>query len=669
MGSGANFLGDFMDDFYAECQEHLSAIRRSLISLENDWKNKRPISGSLEELFRRFHTIKGLSAMAGIEKAEFLAHELESALRNLKDGSVILREDEIPSLEKATNLLTEILTRSKKGEPIPDYIEEAKKILSTFHKEKDVKETPPLPLKEEEEEILLQLKPQERGKLEEFLKKGWGAWILEFSPTPSLMEKGINVNKIRETLGKIGELVASLPSVKERGEISFEFLFLSPKEENLKALPPTGIKLKPFRVPTKPIEGPPQVEEKEKPSPPVTPSSLVRVDLKKLEEVLYQVGELVITKNRLSDLLKSFEDIIPLQAKEPLSEVNAIFERHLRDLRAGIMRIRLVQIGEVFERMHFACRDLSRDLKKEVEIEVSGQETELDKLVIEKITDPLLHMVRNALAHGIETPEERKILGKNPRGKITLRAYTEGESVILEVGDDGKGIDLEKVAEKAREMGIIQEGENLDPGKTLEILSSPGFSTKEGADLQAGRGMGMSVVVNAVRELGGEIRLETKPNEGSLFRLKIPLTLAIFEALLVEEKGSLFAISRQRVKELREVREEEIKDLEKGEMIPHRGKVIPVVRLSEALGGPWNEQKEKFALIIPYDSGEVALLVQKLAGIREIVARPISITIPGIYGATELGDGRLILILDLKDLIDWALKKKKRSKEAEDDGK
>ena len=390
---------------------------------------------------------------------------------------------------------------------------------------------------------------------------------------------------------------------------------------------------------------------------------------------------MVISRARLEENLRYLSDKLPASELRTMQEINLVLERQMRDLRESVMRVRLVPIGEVFARMQFVVRDLVRASEKEVNLEVSGQETEIDKLVVERMMDPLLHLVRNAVSHGIETATERLQAGKPPGGKIALRASTVGETVAIEIEDDGRGVKGQKVLEKAVERGLLPEKDKAsseDSTSILELLCSSGFSTREEADLTSGRGVGMAIVKNTVQELGGLLTLNTKPGLGTCFTIQLPLTLAIADALIVKVRDQIFAIPQSSVVEVMDVEPDKITVLENNEIIFYRGHVLPILRLERLFKYNAKRQETKPETQFPNSSSPIpkkqgrntisvaivgnnlnglnacGIVVDKFVGLREIVVRPLTdplVRVPGITGATELGDGRVVLILDISRLL------------------
>jgi two-component system chemotaxis sensor kinase CheA len=315
------------------------------------------------------------------------------------------------------------------------------------------------------------------------------------------------------------------------------------------------------------------------------------------------------------------------------------------------MRVRLVQVGEIFRRMPFVVRDLARESERRARVVLSGQDTQIDKFLVERMMDPVLHLVRNAVSHGLEPAAERIAAGKAPEGTISLSARASGELVTIEIADDGRGVVAERVIARAKQAGLaVPRPGDLDDAALLELLCSPGFSTRDQADTISGRGFGMAVVRKTVRELGGAMRLSSTVGEGPRFSIDLPLTLAITDALIAAVGSQTFAIPQNAVREVIAVDTAAIRQLEGGEVVLFRGHALPVIRLSAHLGSVQPDRGRHHALVVGTDTAAVGLLVDRVVSQREIVVRTTAdplIKVEGIAGATDLGDGRAVLILDV----------------------
>jgi two-component system, chemotaxis family, sensor kinase CheA len=642
-------FAEFIDDYFVECDEHLAVARRSLLALESSLANPQLDSSLLDDLFRCFHSIKGLSAMVGLREAELLAHEMESYLSLLRKGAVRLTGEGLETLIVGVNSLEQIIG-ARRTRSAPPAIGE---LLSRFSGLGSQTESPtaniPTPTAVHQD----QLDPEKRRLLEAALATGAKPLWFTFAPSAALAERGINVNSVRQRLEGIGRLIDATPVVIEKGKIAFTFLIACPAiEPEFSTWTADGLTFVPCDHASQPQSSAENGKTVAAPSVAAGSSAaitnVVRVELSRLDSLMRMVGELVISRARLNASLERTESLLPAGEWRSLQETNQALERQLRDLREGIMHVRMVPIRDVFARMRFVVRDLTREFQKKVVLSLHGEETEIDKFIVERIMDPLLHLVRNAVSHGLETAEERVAQGKTPDGHLELRAWATGETIRIEVADDGRGIDAERTVARAREAGFVGPGTASDD-VLLDVICSPGFSTREAADFASGRGMGMSVVREVVEELGGELALETRVGHGTRFMIQLPLTLSIADALIVVAGGQIFAVPQASVREVIEVAGGAIHEFENNEILHYRETAIPFVRLPVFFGmrephGP------RAVLIVGEGRNLIGIGVDRVLGLKEVVVRPLIdplVRVPGIGGATELGDGRVVLILDV----------------------
>ncbi|HVG54198.1 MAG TPA: chemotaxis protein CheA [Vicinamibacterales bacterium] len=622
----SDFLDRFLNEYYAESEEHLAAIRRALLQLEDSIGQPRPNPSVTEELFRSFHSIKGISAMVEHREAELLAHEMESYLRALREGQSLLTTPGIEALIEGTRLLDDAIASHRAGRPQPDTTP-ARSALQALVSEHDATA------------LVVNAAPIPDGP----------AWQCLFTPSPALLARGISVDVVRSRLREHGEILRAQPLIGEAGAISFEFLISGiPDEETRQSWSSDGMLCSPIELPRPDAAGITAAPRAADAESAASSAHFVRVDLSRLDDLMRMIGDLVILRARLVDALDAVEPHVPPAHWRGLQETTSGIERQLRELREGVMRVRLVPVGEIFRRMPFAVRDLARDTGRRVRVEMKGQDTQIDKFLVERMMDPALHLVRNAVAHGLEGAEERINSGKPPEGTLLLAASAAGEVATIEIADDGRGIDVERVAERARAAGLNVPAV-LDHAALLDLICSPGFSTREDSDRASGRGFGMAVVRRTVQELGGSMRLWTEAGRGTRFTIELPLTLAITDALLARIGPQTFAVPQTAVREVIELDESSIRRVEDGEVAPYRGMALPIIRLSARLGLPSTHTGRLHAFIIGTGSAAVGLVVDRIVGQREIVVRstvdPL-IRVEGVAGATDLGDGRVVLILD-----------------------
>jgi two-component system, chemotaxis family, sensor kinase CheA len=641
-----------MDDFYAECDEHFGEIRSALINLQGSIGQTAPDAVSLLRLFRSVHSLKGIFGMAGLQVAEGLAHRAEDYLRSLTRQQSVLAEEEYDVLVNATERLEHLVVSFRQGQPAPDNSAVVGDMTRLSEK--------PAPFMGSEPDDAKSLAERVRDAHQ----RGLTVWHCLFEPSQALAQSGKNVTSARARVQALGEILHSAPKVEPGGRILFEFLVAGSAAPGEAALwKEEGISVQPYVPPPGPSPERPASERRAEPaSAPafVAPSHIVRVDLTRLDELMRVMGDMVVHRARLEEITTRVLPHLPTAEARSLQEVNAAFGRELRNLRDGLMRVRLVSIGEIFQRLPFVVRDLARENGKKIRLAVQGQETEIDKYLVERLKDPLLHLVRNAVCHGVEMPEERIAAGKPPEAMITLRASTAGESAIIEVTDDGRGIDHRHVVERARAEGLTVP-DHPDAIQLLELICRPGFSTRDEADRGAGRGVGMTAVKAAVAEMGGELAIRSELGRGTTFTLRLPLTLAIADALIIAAGGQRFAMPQSFVQEITTAEAASIKELERNEVMPYRSGVLPLVRLASVFGLTSEARREFPVLVIGTGVSAVGIVADRVLGQREIVIRSVNdplLKVAAIAGATELGDGRAVLILDSNGLIQSARRRK-----------
>lgn len=635
-----DFVAGFLDDYFAESEEHLTAVRRVLLALEESIGNAGEESALLEELFRTFHSLKGISAMVDLRDAERLAHELESYLRALRTDESALTSDALSALSSGASTLESVIEAKRTG-GTPPSIDAAVETLAR----------------------VAGALPSESAGLVPGRAPGLppapATWRFMFAPSRALVDRGVKVDTIRARLASLGRLVSVTPKVTTGGGMAFEFLvggtfdparFDDWREDGLTWEP---LKADAAIDASNDASGQTGHADAAAGHTMLAPSHLVRVDLKRLDQVMRRVADLVVARARVAEGVARVERLLPAQDARELQEHLLAFERQLRDLREDVMRVRLVRVDEIFRRMPLVARDLARGTGKDVRVQLRGQHTEIDKFLVERMLDPVLHLVRNAVSHGLEPSEVRLRAGKPAQGVITLGASTSGEMVLLDIADDGAGIDVESVAARARAGGRRVPDGPVDSRVLLDLLCEAGFSTRDEADRASGRGMGLSVVRTAVQDLGGTLTLETAPGAGTRFLITLPLTLAVTDALIARAGGQRFAIPQSAVQEVIEIDAAAIRSLENNELVPHRGRSLPLLRLSALFHLPADTSPRLHGFVVGTGPDAVAIGVHRILGQREVVVRSLAdslLKIDGLSGATELGDGQVVLIVDVAAL-------------------
>ena len=675
MTSGGAFFEQFIEDYYAECDEHLAAGRRVLLALEESAPDRAPDPRLLREMFRSLHTLKGLSGMVGDPSAERLAHALEDSLRAAERVDGPLEASFVDALFSGVELLERCIAARRTSDASPDVgavLEALGRVMPRgAGAAAPAAEAPNAPCAPTSA-------PVTGASTAEDDEVDGVVYHFEFAPSVALTQRGVGVDALRTRLRALGTLLDAKPRMVGGG-VAFDFWVAvaadrAPDDawadDGLRwtaATPATPV------TPAAPTPAAPRPAdsfahpESGDPTRPGTPSdglseapavppgsSVVRVDLARLDGVMRLVGELVVSRSRLDDLLRQGRSNDVAEIRDALDETNAVMERQLRRLRESVTRIRLVPIGEVFERLRFAARDAIRESGKQVTLAFEGQTTEIDKLVVDRMLEPLLHLVRNAVSHGIERPTERLARGKPAAGRLTLRAHAAGDRILVEVEDDGAGIDAERVATRARERGLLARDETLTPEGLLDVLCAPGFSTRDEADMTSGRGVGMEVVRSTVRALAGELSLDTTPGRGTRFVVELPLTLMIVDALLVDIGGQQMAVPQPALREILQVAATAIVPFENNDVVAYRDGVLPLVSLARLFGLPESRPASVYVLVVGTEATPMGFVVDRLLGLREIVVHPVPdplVSVPGVAGATELGDGRVSLILDAAALL------------------
>jgi two-component system, chemotaxis family, sensor kinase CheA len=625
MSPDRSFFSEFLDDYYAESEEHLTSARKLMLSIEAAGENKAVDPNLLDDLLRSFHSLKGLSAMVGLDEATQLSHHIEDFLKEFKRPNAVITANGIERVVDGIDAIERVVEAKRKTTEMPDI---SSVLLHLDVATKEAGDTPA-----------------------PAVEAGAATWRFVFHPSAELAAKGVNVTLVRNRLRSIGDVIQASPRVLSGGQVVFEFLVkATAAQAEFEDLRSQGVEYSRTEQ-APPIEKPkPQAVASEPQAGRVGGLNMIRVEMDRLDELMRVVGELVTSRFRLEEALRAPMD--GSMGFGALEEINSSMENQLRELRECVVRIRMVPISQIFERMRFVARGMERELDKRIEVHIEGQDTEIDKVIVDRMMDPLLHLVRNAISHGLESPQERLAAGKPETGIIRLRAATAGDTVMIQVDDDGRGIDVEKIAARARSLGWIGADQSLDSKRLLSIISAPGFTTRDKADLSSGRGVGMAAVQTAVSQLGGSMSLTTTKGKGSAFTVNLPLTLLIADSLMVNVGPQRFAVPQTAVREVLAIDSSEVKILENNEVISFRGSVLPILRLARLFGLTEVSQSRLHLLVIA-DAG-AALAVDRITGLREIVVRTITdplLRTPGVVGATELGDGRPVLILDPHSLV------------------
>ncbi len=667
-------MSQYLDVFLGESREHLASLNQRLLELEKDAHNV----AALNEIFRAAHTLKGMSSTMGFYDLADLTHHMEDVLTDLKEG--VLKVDPVVvdtvfQCFDRIQLIIDKIENEGSGEMDNSDLIAILSGIKTGDYESAALSEPRYDGKAEAE--LWEGSGQEPGLFTEYdltvLKEAVGANYhvldIHISIEPDCLMKSVRAFMVFKAVEEDGEVIKSIPSAQdlEDGKFNggFRVIIISRGgseeiQHRLEKISEVIIeRISEIDVNSLVVSQPDesgrldtyiaQAEDNEDHKRTHKVKQTVRVDIERLDNLMNLVGELVMHKGRLEQI----------GASQKIAELNETLEqldRVTTDLQSVVMKVRMVPIEQVFNRFPRMVRDLAKDLNKEVEFVIEGKETELDRTVIDEVGDPLIHLLRNAIDHGLETTEERLRQGKPRQGTVLLRARHEGNNVYIEVEDDGAGIDSKRVTARAVEKGLIspKEAELLTPEEAVDLLFQSGFSTAENITDISGRGVGLDVVKSKIEALNGEIFVDTKVGKGTKFRIKLPLTLAIIQALLVAIRNETYAVPLSSVDETTMIKSSDIKMVQDQEVIIMRGNVLPLYRLASLLDVPGETNKEEmYVVVVRKAEKQVGLVVDALIGQQEIVIKSLGkllAGIPGIAGAIVSGDGNVRLILDIATL-------------------
>jgi two-component system, chemotaxis family, sensor kinase CheA len=673
MSGGGFDASEFIAGFIIEAEEHLTSASAHLLAIEPAAAKGQPTPRQVRELFRSLHTIKGLAAMVAVEPIVEIAHAMEAVLREadraagqLPAGSVELLLNGVRAIEQRVRALAKKKTVPAAPAPL---VAALNRLRGTGDRATSSAKTSLAP------ELWGKLGAAEQEQLVQGLRAGRRAVVLRFLPTPELAARGTTITTVRERLSKVVEIVKVVPqsvavTAAAPGGLAFALILLADGDADGPLTEAAGVEaeaLTPVVLEVAPADGaddPGGPADDELADGDSRQRGIVRVDVGRLDEALERLSALVVTQFRLAraaaELRGKGTDV------RALAQVIAENGRQLRDLRASIMRARMVSVAELLERVPLIVRALSRATGKEARIELATGRAELDKAVAERIFPAVVHLVRNAVDHGLETAAERVAAGKPPVGTISVSCFERSDNQLeLLVADDGRGIDPAAVARRA---GVPVPAGN---DALLDLLTRPGFSTKTEVTTTSGRGMGMDVVKRiTVDELRGELALSTELGRGATFSLRLPLSITIIDAFSFLCGGETFVVPVAMVEEIQEVdltqtvRGPDRRKAPRGgpdrrratravDMIQRRGEAVPILRLGDLFGLPEEAGGSRKAIVVRRNGDPFAFAVDKMVGQQEIVVRPLEdelVRIDGITGTTDLGDGRPTLVLDLAAL-------------------
>lgn len=704
----SQYLGIFLD----ETDEHLQSLNEQIMTLENEPENQDCIN----EIFRIAHTIKGMAGTMGYKRMQNLTHDMENVFSAVRDGTIKVEEHMIDVLFKCLDALETyaktIRETSDEGtEDNASLIKELNDILNGGNSSTDAAPADAAsaaPAKEEakaqaaadsgdgEKWKTIALDNAQKDVLEEAIKQNKKVFELTVYIQQTCILKAARAFLVYKTIEELGEILVSAPSAQdiedEKFDFDFSLIIVTDKEidEVIKAASnvseiekvlggaidtkeieaasssddtnaksaekaPEAAAAKPAAASaeTKPVPAQAAATAAKKPAAKPIVNRTVRVDIEKLDVLMNLVSELIIAKNSLVAASSAEGD-----TNTAVNEQVEYLESVTTSLHESVMKVRMVPIESVVNKFPRMIRDLSKKLNKPMELYMTGEDTELDRTVVDEIGDPLMHLLRNAADHGLESPEERKQENKPETGSIFLNAYQDGNNVVIEVRDDGAGIDVESVKAKAVDRGVVtqEQADAMTEKEAIALLFDAGFSMSKVVTDVSGRGVGLDVVKSKIESLSGEVEVKNKLGEGSSWIIRLPLTLAIIQTLMVTIGNEKYAISLGSIETIEDVQTNDIKLVQNKEVINLRGNVIPLIRLHDILDIPQPEDKKESLVVVIVKKGDnhAGLIVDELIGQQEIVIKSMGKFIKKskiISGATILGDGEVALILDANALL------------------
>ncbi|MFW6410044.1 MAG: chemotaxis protein CheW [Halanaerobiales bacterium] len=692
----------YLQMFFDEAEEYIQMLNENILDLENNPENKETINS----LFRAAHSLKGMAATMGFDTLTELTHKLENLMDKVRSEELKADTELVDLLFAGIDLIERIVEQiGETGEEnmdISEYIEEIDVYLENGRQKQEAEKENDQPAGSDDEKsekieaedveeqiakvegIDLELTHEEKNSLRENKKESDIVYLIKVQLDEETKFKNARSSMVLKNASELGYLIKSAPTREEVEEVDLEdgkiaIILVSNlaepeiREELIDINDVKEVEIKEINIykskeeTTESRETETSRTKKEKNSSSSKSqnksgssdgvssnfkvSSTVRVDINKLDTLMNMIGELLINKTRLQSL-----DIDNDDYKEVLPQL----DRVTMELHHTVMQIRMEPVGVMFNRFPRMIRDLSKEEGKEIDFVMEGEDTELDRSIIDELGDPMTHLLRNAVDHGIEKPEIRAEKGKDKEGTIHLRAYQSGSEIIIEVEDDGGGIDREELVKKAISKNVIsrEEAEDMDSDEKLELIFRPGLSTSDEVSDVSGRGVGMDVVKNTVESLDGEVIIESEKDKGTKFTISLPLTLAITEALMVEINNEIFAIPLNNIQETLMISSDEIKKVKGKDVISLRNQTIPLLDSRESLNldteyGLYRNQDEIAAVLIQTGGKQFGLIVDKLLQQQEIVIKSLGNyldNVENISGATIIGDGEVALILDVRNI-------------------
>ncbi|MDZ4383032.1 MAG: chemotaxis protein CheA, partial [Thermodesulfovibrionia bacterium] len=602
----------------------------------------------------------------GLKGITDLSHALESLLDDLRLGRLELTDDVINFVFSNIDILKNIISQVSEEKQIDDVSDTIKEIES-FRKASDTKSNDiSLEGFRISPSILNVLSNYEEHRLKTNIKEGNGLYLIK--AIFNLTEFAPGLEALNSNLKNLGELIATLPISEgiSEGSIGFKLLLGSPMNTDDITSKVGTADIEIISQPKKAVESRPSpLTSMPKEVSLKSSTNTVRVDIEKLDRILDTISELVLAKGAVIRIGEELaENIGFISLTLDVHKISQTLDRKLAELQEYLLDLRMVPFSQIFSRLVQVIKRYSREAGKEIDIEIYGEDTRIDKRLAEEIIDPLIHLIRNAIDHGIEPKDKRLILGKKERGAVTLKAFPEGNKVVIMVQDDGAGLDTDKILRKAIERQMVPENQALERKEIFDLIFIPGLSTKTEVSEVSGRGVGMDIVKEKITSLGGFVDVESEHGKGTTFNLTLPITLAIIKALIIQVASDRFAVPLTSVAETFFVEREKIQTIEGREVIERRGEMLPLLRVADVFKLEESPNDECFAVVVGFGSRRLGLLVDNLLEQTEVVIRPLGEclkNIRGLGGAAEIGRHEIVLVLDVENMMEEAFTRKKVS--------
>jgi len=638
-------------EFIAEAEDILFECQQLVLEIQDTYQTAMN-PDTINALFRSMHTLKGLSGLFGNQGITDLSHALESLLDDIRLGKIHVTNDIVNFLFENLDILRSSIDKIKenKEEDLSGYIDDIKTFRASLTESESSLDIKGII----DDSILRVLTEYEEHRLKTNIKNGTGIHLLKTTFELSTFDTALE--DLTKKIKSKGELISTLPTSSDvpEGSIGFNLMFAAnaPVKELKEQLGETIEVL----VQSKQTACQPQKRQEQSIK---SKTTTVRVDIDKLDRILNTIGELTLAKDALKRIGAEIADVHHHSPfVRDIYKLSQTLERRLSELQEEVLEIRMIPIGQIFSRLAQVIRRYSRETGKEIDLTVYGEDTEIDKSLAEEIVDPLMHLVRNAIDHGVEPGEERKKKGKKEHGTIILKAFQKGNYVVVEVIDDGSGIDLQRVKEKALAKGMLDSGTDLEERELIHFIFAPGFSTKDDVSEISGRGVGLDIVKEKLSTLGGFTEVHTVKDKGTTFTLTLPITLAIIKALIVKVGPERFAIPLTTISETVAVEHKDIQTIEWKDVYYIRGEMLPIISIGKIFDIDTHQSDMSFAVIVGLGKRKLGLLVDEIMGQQEIVIKSLGEYFKGVAGfagAAEIGKHEVILVLDVDSVTEKSL--------------